>query len=79
MNTRMSRARKCFSRALYVLFRSPAKGSDFDVAAARGNGAHGGEITFGRDGKPGFDDVNAEILELFGHADLFAQVHRAAG
>jgi hypothetical protein len=75
----MSSVRKCFSRALYVLFGGPAKGSYFDVAAAGCDGANGGEVTFGRDWKAGLDDVNAEILELFGHTDLFAQVHRTAG
>src|SRR6185437_7715418 len=62
-----------------VLFGGAAERGDFDFLALGGNGFDGGEVTIRCDGKAGFDDVDAEVLELVSHPDLLRQVHRAAG
>jgi hypothetical protein len=76
VNSWLSRACKCFGCAFYVLFGGPAERSNFDVTAVSRHRAYRCEVTFGRDWKPGFDDVNAKFLKFFRHADLLAQVHR---
>src|SRR5687768_16548082 len=79
VNSWMSSIFQSFCGAGYVLYRSAAEGSHFHFSALRRDGPNGGIIAFRSDRKSGFDDVNAEVLELHRHPDLLSQVHRAAG
>ena len=60
----------------------------FGAAGQRGHGAvrHGGGnglhalVIHGRgDGKARLNDVHAQLFQLFGHLDLFRQIHAASG
>ena len=62
-----------------VLVLATGKGSDDGAADFAGDLANGFGVAFGGDGESGFEDVDAEGLELVGHAEFFVMVHGAAG
>src|SRR6185436_19082660 len=79
VNTWTSSILKRLGSARYILFGGATKRGDFDVVTLRGDGFDGREVTVRSYWKSGFDDIDAEILELVGHPDLLRQVHRTAG
>ena len=62
-----------------ILADAAAKAGDAGAANFAGDALHGLEITLRGDGKTGFDNVDAEALELAGQNQLFLGVHAAAG
>ena len=75
----MPRALDRRPRALDVAGRGAREAGDDGAPALPGNLADRGEVALGRDGEARLNDVDAERLELGGDAQLFLEVHRAAG
>src|SRR5215211_5231912 len=79
VNSWMSSIFQCLCGTGHVLFRSATERSDFEFPALGRDGPDIVKVTFRSDRKSGFNDIDAEILELHSHPDLLSQVHRAAG
>src|SRR5689334_20262650 len=79
VNSRTRSELQRLSSAGDVLFRCPAERCDCNVPALSRDSPDRCKVAFGRDRKPGFNDVNAKALELLRHPDLFVEIHRAAG
>jgi hypothetical protein len=59
----------------YILFSGTTESSDFNVLAPGSHSPDSGKVTFRRNRKARFNDVDSEILELVCHPDLLCQVH----
>jgi len=70
---------QCFPGTLDIGAAGAGQSGDDGSANDRGNGFYGGEVAIGGDGKPGFDHVDAEAVELVREAQLFLMVHAATG
>src|ERR1044071_10365450 len=79
VDSRMDGILQSVGGAIHVLVRRTTERGNLDVPALGRNGTNRGEVTFRGDRKACFDDVDSEILKLFGHLDLLCQIHRAAG
>lgn len=66
-------------RRVDVLFDGARKRRDDGGRNGFGNAADALEVAGGRDGESGFDDVDAEKVELFGQAGFLVERHRIAG
>ncbi len=62
-----------------VLALAAGEGGDAGAPDLAGDRADGVGVTLAGNGKAGLDDVDAEVRELVGHAELFLVVHGAAG
>ena len=49
------------------------------LGEAPGDGLHAVEIAGAGDGEAGLDDIDAELVQCIGHAQLLVEVHREAG
>ena len=79
MNARASSVPQRLRSASDVLFRRSAECRNFNFSAFDGDSPDCCEVTFGRDWKACFDDIDTEILKLLGYPDLLIEIHRAAG
>ena len=77
MNAGMGCALERLPGALDILRAGTGKARDNGPPDNCGDCLNGGEITFRGDGKPGFDHVYAEAIELMGQAQFFLHVHAA--
>jgi len=63
----------------YVFAFTAGEGGDLGAANFLGDGEDGFEVAMGGDGEASFEDVDAEVGDLVGHAEFFCMVHGAAG
>ena len=68
-----------FGAAVDVLELRPRQAANHGVFGAPGGLLDAVEIAFRGDGKAGLDDVDAHLVEHFGHFELLVEGHGGAG
>ncbi len=79
VNARMGGVFQGFPGALDIRAAGAAQACNDGAADDGGDGLHGREVAIGGDGESGFDDVDAEAVELVREAQFFLMVHAATG
>src|SRR5215831_10598063 len=79
VNARTGRMLEGFPRAFDIRAAGPGESCDDGAADHFRNRLDGLKIVVGCDRETGFDDVDAEAIELMGKVELFLLVHAAAG
>ena len=65
--------------AIDVFLDASRQARDYGRAYLGRYAAYRFEVAFGRDGKPGFQNVDIELFELPGHSELLVDRHAEAG
>ena len=79
VDARVPGALERFPGAIDVAGQRAAQARHDRVAERLGHGFHRLEVAIRRDRESGFDNVDAQLLELLGEPQLLFQVHRAPG